>query len=90
LLSERAIQTLDGLDGSQLATAQALHYYAVFAVVPFFIAEAVLVLQARRLRVVVWLALACGPVPLLVFWPLLSKFKAYYGAHIWAKAEKAA
>ena len=72
------------LMGFSLAGAEALHYYAVFALVPFGLAEIALYLSTRRLRLGVWLALACGLVPLAVFWPLLSAFKKYYGGHIWA------
>ena len=70
------------LMGFSLASAGALHYYAVFALVPFGLAEIALYLNTRRLRPSVWLALACGLMPLAVFWPLLSALKKYYGAHI--------
>ena len=72
------------LMGFSLAIAVSLHYYAIFALVPFFAAEAALVLWAGRLRLRVWLALACGCLPLWVFWPLSSKLREYYGAHFWA------
>jgi len=71
------------LMGFSLASAEALHYYAVFALVPFGLAEIALYLNTRRLRPGVWLALVGGLVPLAVFWPLLSAFKKYYGGHIW-------
>jgi hypothetical protein len=74
------------LMGLSLALAVSLHYYAIFALVPFFTAEALLVLRAGRLRLGVWLALACGALPIVVFWPLLSELKNYYGAHFWASA----
>lgn len=67
--------------GISLALAQALHYYAVFAMAPFGLAEAVVLLRARQFRWRVWLALACGFVPLVFFWPLLAHFKAYQGPH---------
>jgi hypothetical protein len=69
-----------------LALALALHYYAVFALVPFFLAEGFLVLQSARLRVGVWFALACSSVPFGVFWPLLSGLKERYGAHYHSSA----
>ena len=72
------------LMGFSLASAEALHYYAVFALVPFGLAEIALYLNTRRLRPGVWLALVCGLVPLAVFWPLLRALKKYYGGHIWA------
>lgn len=72
--------------GISLALAQALHYYAVFAMVPFGLAEAVVFVRTRRFRWGVWLALACGAIPLVLFWPLLEHFKAYQGAHYFGLA----
>jgi 4-amino-4-deoxy-L-arabinose transferase-like glycosyltransferase len=72
--------------GISLALAQAVHYYAVFAIVPFGLAEAVVLLRTRQFRWRVWLALACGCIPLVFFWPLLAHFKAYYGAHYYGYA----
>ena len=66
-----------------LMLAESFHYYAVFSMIPFGVAEFVYFLSARRFRWPVWVALALGPAPLLFFWPLLSNFKAYYSAHIW-------
>ncbi|MGC2330294.1 MAG: glycosyltransferase family 39 protein [Candidatus Acidiferrales bacterium] len=72
------------LMGLSFAAAEALHYYAVFALVPFGLAEIALSLKERRLRPGAWLALACGLLPLAVFWPLLLGQKRIYGAHFWA------
>ena len=69
--------------GVSLILAQSLHYYALFSMLPFWVAESVYVLTARRFRWQVWAALALGPVPLLFFWPLLASLRAIYGAHIW-------
>jgi hypothetical protein len=69
--------------GVSLIFAESLHYYAVFAMLPFWVAESVYVLQARRLRWQVWAALAVGPLPLLFLWPLLSNLRAIYGSHLW-------
>jgi hypothetical protein len=74
------------LMGFTLALSVALHYYAVFALVPFVLAETSLVLNARRLRAAVWLALVGGFVPFIVFWPLLARLKEVYAAHFWASA----
>jgi len=71
------------LMGLSFAAAGALHYYAVFALVPFGLAEIALSLKERRLRPRVWLALACGLLPLALFWPLLRALKKYYGSSIW-------
>ncbi len=71
------------LMGFSLAGAEASHYYAIFALVPLGLAEIALSLKTRRLRPGVWLALACGLLPLVVFWPLLRGQKIYWGRHIW-------
>jgi len=75
------------LMGLSLAAAGAFQYYAVCALFPFVIAEGAFFLQTRRLRLGVWAALACGMLPLIVFWPLLSLFRKYYGAQtqLWAR-----
>src|SRR5260370_40103719 len=69
--------------GISLALGEALHYYAIFSIVPFCAAEGAFLLRTRQFRLKVWLALICGFLPLVVFWPLLTQFKAYYGAHPW-------
>lgn len=70
--------------GLSLMLAESLHYYAVFSMIPFGVAEFVYLLSVRRFRWPVWVALALGPAPLLLFLPLLLRFKAYYGTHLWA------
>jgi len=72
------------LMGGSFALAQALHYYAVFAVVPFAIAEAAFSLKAHQFRFAVWLACASAVIPLALFFPLLWRQKLYYGEHFWA------
>ena len=69
--------------GLSLASAESLHYYAVFALFPLGLAEIALSIQTRRLRPAVWLALAAAFLPLVGFWPLLLRLKRYYGPHIW-------
>jgi hypothetical protein len=73
------------LMSSMFAVSLTLNYYAVFALVPFALAEFALFLSARRFRWSVWLALACGTTPLALFWPLLAQNKKYYGALPFAK-----
>jgi len=68
-----------------LALAQSLHYLAVLTMIPFGLAELVLVLQTRRIRWQVWAALASGAIPLFFEWRLLKINQTYYGAHFWAK-----
>jgi hypothetical protein len=69
-----------------LACAEAFHYYAVFAFLPFAVAEVFYAWEMQRLRRRVWLALACGVVPLALFWPLLLSVKHVYGGDFWAPA----
>jgi hypothetical protein len=66
-----------------LALGESLHYYLVFAFVPFVGAELVFLLREGKFRWQVWAALALGVAPLLIFWPLLSSQKNYYGQHFW-------
>jgi dolichyl-phosphate-mannose-protein mannosyltransferase len=74
-----------GLLGMSLILAESVHYYALFAMVPFGLAEAVLLFRTRRFRWPVWAALAAGTLPLLVFWPLLVKIKSYYGNNVFSR-----
>jgi hypothetical protein len=67
-----------------LALAEALHYYAIFSMLPFAMAEAFYFLRHRKFRWQVWVALAFGVMPLALCWHLLANFKSYYGPHIWA------
>jgi len=71
--------------GLSLAAAGVFQYYSVFALFPLAVAESAFFLQSRRLRLGVWSGLACGMIPLIVFWPMLSLLKKYYGAHFWAQ-----
>jgi hypothetical protein len=69
--------------GLSLAVAESLHYYAIFCMAAFGLAEAAYSLRERRLRWPVWGALVMGVVPLVAFWPLLARMKEEFGAHIW-------
>ena len=73
------------LMGFSLALAQSFHYYACLAFSPFILAELCVALVGRHIRWSVWLALVCGFLPLVAFWPLLSTLKVIYGQHFWAK-----
>jgi hypothetical protein len=68
--------------GISLFTAEALHYYAVFALVPFGLAEIARFTSKRQPRPLVWLAIICSLIPLGIFWPLLWGYKSYY-THFW-------
>ena len=69
------------LFGVSLVVAQTLHHYAVFAMVPFGLAETVYWWRARKFRWQVWLALLAGAMPLLFFWPLLDNIRKVFGVH---------
>jgi hypothetical protein len=66
-----------------LTVAEGLHYFALFAFVPFAVAEMAFALRKRVVRGQVWIALACGFGPLAVCWPLLQAMKRTYGPHVW-------
>ncbi len=69
-----------------LALAENLHYYAMFAFVPFGAAEIAFCWKTRRIRLSVWLALFCGLLPLLWLFPLLHALTAVYGQNLLAPA----
>ena len=71
--------------GLGLVLAESVHYFAVFAFVPFFFAEATYYGLTRELRRGVWIALLSGFVPLALFWPALSAMQKYMGPYFWAK-----
>lgn len=68
-----------------LVTAEFFHTYALFAFLPFLMAEAVFFLQTRRTRWPVWSALLTGFIPFLISWPMLSHIRTYYGKYVWGK-----
>ncbi len=72
------------LMGASFALAESFHYYSIISFIPFIAAETVFALSARRIRWSVWLAFSCALPPLILFWPLLSRFRDYYGAHFWS------
>jgi len=71
--------------GLSLVLAESSHHLAVFAFMPFLLAETVYCGLTRQLRRGVWVALLSGFVPLACFWPVLSTFQKYFGPHIWSK-----
>jgi hypothetical protein len=71
--------------GLSLVCAALFHHYAVFVLAPFALAEGALTWKIQRLRWGVWIALACGLVPLILFRSFLSILKQYYGAHYWVQ-----
>lgn len=68
-----------------LLLAESFHYYAVFAMVPFSLAEIVFLLSASKLRWYVWSALVFGALPALACWPLLLTMKIYYGSQFFSR-----
>lgn len=75
---------------ASLILAESLHYYAIFAMMPFWFAEAVVVLKERRFRWPVWLALVLGTMPLLAFLRLLLAQRELYGPGAWTRPELSA
>jgi hypothetical protein len=70
--------------GLSLLLAGTFHYYSVFAIIPFGLAELVFFSQTKRFRWGVWLALICGCLPLVAFWPLLATVRAHYQTHFYS------
>jgi hypothetical protein len=70
-----------------LLIAELLHYYAVFAMIPFWIAESVFSLKSRRFRWGVWGGLVCAALPLVVSLSWLLTIRKYLGAHVFARPE---
>src|SRR5438093_10698271 len=63
------------------ALASSLHYYAVFAIGPFFLAELTAVYETKKVRSWVWLALLMSLIPLGISWSLLMGMKRPWGEH---------
>ena len=68
-----------------LMTAVSLHFFALAAIVPFGLAELAWTLQARKVRLRVWIALATVIVPLAALWPQVASLRERFGAHYWAQ-----
>ena len=66
-----------------LAFASLMHYYAVLAIIPFFIAELCFFCFAKRIRFGVWIALLISVVPSLLSLPMLLSLKQNWGSHFW-------
>jgi dolichyl-phosphate-mannose-protein mannosyltransferase len=69
-----------------LIASVSIHYYAVFALVPFAAAELTWSVYNRRTRPAVWLAFVAGGLACVAYWPLLNNLRQVYGRHYWAKA----
>jgi hypothetical protein len=68
-----------------LAAATSLHYYAVFVWPAFIAAEATVWIINRRFRAAVWVSLALGASPLLLFAGMLKAIVRAYGQSFWAQ-----
>ena len=69
-----------------LVFAALLHYYAVVAFLPFFLAELSNVYYTRQIRFGAWLALFLALGPLTISWPMLMWMKHNWGPHFWTGA----
>ena len=66
--------------GAAAAAAVAMHYYAVLALAPFVVGEAVRTTLRRRPDAAVIAALGCALLPLLAAAPLIEGARAYSGS----------
>jgi hypothetical protein len=69
--------------GLSLLLAEAVHYYAIFSVLPFVFAELGHIWLTRSVRWQVWAAIACPILPLAVTWRFLATIRSAYGGHFW-------
>jgi hypothetical protein len=67
-----------------LAASVTLHYYAVFLVIPFGLAELSRWRQVRRADWTVAMAIATAPLMIALFVPAIRNSRVLYGAHYWA------
>jgi hypothetical protein len=70
--------------GAATLLAVCSHYYAVLALLPIAVGETALMVNARRVRLSVWLALASAGLPLFLSVPLLRAAHGYAPA-FWGK-----
>src|SRR5262245_14041178 len=68
-----------------LALSVCSHYYAVFALSSFAIAELTWTLLSRRMRWGVWAALLIGTLPFFLGLPILLRFRNIFGQTFWSK-----
>ncbi len=70
-----------------LVAAISVHYYALFALGPFVVAELTRMVFERRIRTTVWIAFAAAVFSLVMYWPLITSLRGTYaGQYYWAKA----
>src|ERR1700740_967692 len=69
--------------GISLTMAESFHYYAIFAMIPFGLAEVLVFFRTGRIRWAVWVALALGALPLIFCWPFLLYMRSFLGSHFW-------
>ena len=70
-----------------LIAAISVHYYALFALIPFAAAEAARIVSERRVRLNVWLAFGAAAVSILMYWPMLVNLRRLYGGrYYWSTA----
>ncbi len=69
--------------GASLASAVAMHYYAVIVMLCLATGEAVRTRRRGRVDLPMWIALACAFVPVIAFLQTIQKAKGY-STHFWA------
>jgi hypothetical protein len=73
------------LFGLTLAAAVSLHYYALFAFIPFALGELAYRWRTGRWRMGPCMALIGGATPLIAYWPLITVLQEYYGPGFWSQ-----
>ncbi len=68
-----------------LAAGISSNYFAVLAFFPIAAGELVRNVERRRLELRVWIAMALGAVPLLLYLPLINHAIARFAPHAWNK-----
>jgi hypothetical protein len=68
-----------------LALAVGFNYYAVYALVPFVVAEAVYFVESSRIRWAVWIAIAFGALPVAISLPHVLALKRILAGGYFAK-----
>ena len=72
---------------ASLVLAESLHYYAVFAMIPFWFAEGVFFLKTRRFRWAVWGGLIAAMLPLLATLRFILMIQKHTSPHVFARPD---
>jgi len=73
-----------------LAAGISSNYFAVLAFFPIAAGEATRMLRTRKVAWRVWIAMAVGASPLLVYWPMINYSIAQFSPYAWNRPQLAA